>query len=77
METCYYCKGELESDVTTLHRQIKGEHFFFESVPVQICTQCGEKVFDSRDIKKIEDIIKNRKKADREVTVPIYSFKVA
>jgi YgiT-type zinc finger domain-containing protein len=77
METCYYCKGELKNDVTTLHRQKKGEHFFFENVPVQICTQCGEKVFDGRDIKIIEEIMKNKKQADREITVPVYSFKVA
>lgn len=76
-EICYYCRGSLKNGVTTLHKQKKGEHYIIEDVPVQICTKCGEKYFDSRDLKAIEKMIKNKGSVDREITVPVIKYKVA
>jgi YgiT-type zinc finger domain-containing protein len=77
MKTCYYCGGALEDSLTTLNRHKHGEHFIFEDVPSRTCSQCREHFYDSRVLEQIDELMKEKVKADRTITVPVFKFKVA
>jgi len=36
----------------------KGYHLFIERIPAYVCSQCGEKYFDEKETKAIQDMIK-------------------
>lgn len=77
MKTCYYCGGNIEDGTTTLKKQESGKHIFIEDVPARICTQCGERYFDSRVLQEIEEMMKAGAPIDRTINVPIMKYKVA
>jgi YgiT-type zinc finger domain-containing protein len=58
----------------TLHRKIKDNYLLIEDVPAGVCTQCGMRYYTANVLKTIEESIRGRQQAGREVTVPVYSF---
>ena len=73
-ETCEYCDGPIVEKRVTLYRQVKGEYMLIENVPAGVCTQCGTRYYAVNVLKTIEESIRGRRKAEREVLVPIYSL---
>ena len=73
-ETCEYCNGEIVEKRVTLHRKIKGNYVLLEDVPAGVCTQCGTRYYSANVLKTIEESIHGRRKAEREVLVPVYSL---
>lgn len=73
-ETCEYCDGPIVERRVTLHRQLKGEHILIENVPAGVCKQCGARYFAANVLKTINESIRGRRKAEREVLVPVYSL---
>jgi YgiT-type zinc finger domain-containing protein len=77
MSTCYQCKEELVEKTTTLHKKHKGKWFMIEDVPVSVCHRCGESYYDGPMMIKIEEMLEREAVADKEITVPVYKYKVA
>jgi YgiT-type zinc finger domain-containing protein len=73
-ETCEYCGGEIVEKKVTLHRKVKGEYILIENVPAGVCTQCGTRYFAANTLKIIEESVHGRRKAEREIVVPVYSL---
>ena len=73
-ETCEYCGGQIVEKKVTLHRKVKGEYVLIENVPAGVCTQCGTRYFAANTLKIIEESVHGRRKAEREVIVPVYSL---
>jgi YgiT-type zinc finger domain-containing protein len=73
-ETCEYCNGEIVEKRVTLHRKVKGNYVLLEDVPAGVCTQCGTRYYSANVLKTIEESIHGRRKAEREVLVPVYSL---
>ena len=73
-ETCEYCGGEIIEKRVTLHRKVKGNYVLIENVPAGVCTECGTRYFAANVLKIIEESVCGRKRASREVVVPVYAF---
>ena len=73
-ETCEYCGGDLVEKRVTLHRKVKGGYVIIEEVPAGVCSQCGTRYFAANVLKTVEESIRGRRKAQREVVVPVYSL---
>ena len=71
-ETCEYCSGKIVEKRVTLHRKIN--HKYIEDVPAGICTRCGTRYFTANVLKTIAENTRGRRKAERQVLVPIYSI---
>lgn len=73
-ETCEYCGGPIVEKRVTLHRKIKDCYGQIENVPAGVCRECGTRFFTANVLKTIQESIRGRRKADREVCMPVYSF---
>ncbi len=73
-ETCEYCGGQIEEKLVTLHRKVKGKHILIENVPAGVCRQCGTRYYAANVLKMIEERVRGRQKAARQVLVPVYSL---
>ncbi len=73
-ETCEYCGGKLVEKRVTLHRKVKGSYVLIENVPAGVCKECGMRYYAANVLKTIEERVRDRRKAEREVRVPVYSL---
>ena len=73
-ETCEYCGGPLVKKRLTLHRKARGNYVLIENVPAAVCAQCGTRYYGANVLKTIEESIRGRRKAEREVLVPVFSL---
>jgi YgiT-type zinc finger domain-containing protein len=37
----------------------KGYHLFIEKIPAYVCSQCGERYFEEKEVGAIQDMIKS------------------
>lgn len=73
-ETCEYCGGQIEEKLT-LHRKVRCKYILIENVPAGVCTQCGTRYYTPNVLKMIEERVRGRQKASRQVLVPVYSLR--
>ena len=73
-ETCEYCGGNIVEKRVTLHRKVTQGYAIIEGVPAGECTQCGARYYAANVLKTVEEAIRGRQKAQREITVPVYSM---
>ena len=73
-ETCERCGGAITERRVPLHRKIKGGYILIEDVPAGVCSKCGMRYYAANVLKTIEESIRGRRKAEREVLVPVYSL---
>ena len=73
-ETCEYCGGSIVEKRVTLHRKVNGNYVLIESVPAGVCRECGARNYTANVLKTIEESIRGRREAQREVLVPVYSL---
>lgn len=73
-ETCEYCGGSLVEKRVTLHRKARRQYVLIENVPAGVCTQCGTRYYAANVLKTIAESLRGRRKAEREVLVPVYSL---
>ena len=73
-ERCEYCKGVIREKKTDLSRRVREKYVVIENVPPGVCTECGTRYYSANVLKTIEETIAGRRKATREVRVPVYSL---
>lgn len=73
-ERCEYCDGPIIDRRVDLHRKVKGKSVLIENVPAGVCMKCGTRYYAANVLKTIEEIARGRRKAAREVLVPVYSL---
>ncbi|MEW6717543.1 MAG: YgiT-type zinc finger protein [Chloroflexota bacterium] len=73
-EACEYCGGPIVEKRVTLHRKVHGQYVLLENVPAGVCTQCGTRYYAANVLKTIEESLRGRRQAEREVLVPVYSL---
>jgi hypothetical protein len=44
-----------------------------ENVPAGVCTECGTRYYAANVLKTIEETVRGRREAEREIVVPVYS----
>ena len=73
-ERCEYCRGVIREKKSNLSRRVKRKYIVIENVPTGVCTECGVRYYSANVLKTIEEAIVGRRKAKREVRVPVYSL---
>lgn len=78
MNKCYFCKtGELKKKKVDIIRYWGNELIALNEVPALVCQQCGEKYFDAKVSKKIDERIQGalkRKASIEKIDVPVVQF---
>ena len=54
---CMYCKGQMKKGMAPIHIDRKGCHVTIDRVPAWVCTQCGEHLFEEKEVSAIQDLI--------------------
>jgi YgiT-type zinc finger domain-containing protein len=65
----------MEEKSITVDLRIGDKLFVVEEVPTKVCNQCGEKVFTPSIARKLQNLVKRRRKAPRTVNLPVFSLK--
>jgi YgiT-type zinc finger domain-containing protein len=73
-ERCEYCEGLIVEKLIDMSRKVEGKYVLIENVPAGVCTECGTRYFTANVLKTIEETIRGRRKAEREILVPVYSL---
>jgi YgiT-type zinc finger domain-containing protein len=73
-ETCERCGGRIVERRVTLHRKTRGGCVMIENVPAAVCGECGTRYYAANVLKSVQENIRCRRKADREVCIPVYSL---
>jgi len=73
---CHLCGGHMEERLTDQSVQEQGEWVLIRSVPTGVCTKCGEQVFCSQVLRRLEEILSQSKQRKPEVhiEVPVFAF---
>lgn len=56
---CLQCGGEMEKKTVPYSVDRKGYHLYLGEIPAFVCTRCGEKFFDEKEVAAIQDILRN------------------
>ena len=51
---CIYCKGKLIKGSAPFRVDRNGYHIAWESIPAWVCTQCGESLFEEKEVNHIQ-----------------------
>jgi YgiT-type zinc finger domain-containing protein len=51
---CLYCKGRLIRDTAPFSVDRNGYHITWEAIPAWVCSQCGEALFENREVDHIQ-----------------------
>ncbi len=55
---CLLCKGEMEKATVSYTVDRNGFHLFIKEIPAYVCSQCGEKYFEEKEVDAIQNMIK-------------------
>jgi YgiT-type zinc finger domain-containing protein len=75
--SCYFCIGKVVQQPTSVDFWWGDDLKIIENVPAGICTQCGEKYFDSPVYKQMERLATGSGEALRRLSVDVVRYSVA
>lgn len=55
--TCLFCSGNMERSSVSYSVDRKGYHLYIEKIPAYVCSQCGEKHFEEKEVQAIQNMI--------------------
>ena len=71
---CLMCKADsMVESTTTYFAQLSNCYVIIENVPCRECTQCGEVVFSSSVMERIDEIIDNIRDIASKIFIMDYS----
>lgn len=74
MTECYFCKGTTEIKNVNVDFRWEGKLSVIKDVPVEVCTQCGERYYSAETSKKIDDLVQSDKEPEKVLEVPVLEF---
>lgn len=77
MRTCYFCKGTVVSQSTSVDFWWGEELKIIENVPAGVCQQCGEKYFDSHVYRAMERLAQGTGSPIRRLSVDVMRYSAA
>jgi YgiT-type zinc finger domain-containing protein len=66
---CLLCKGKMEKKSVAYTVDRKGYHLFIEKIPAYVCSRCGEKYFEDKEVGAIQDMLKTFEKNLKRVSM--------
>jgi len=76
-ESCYFCKGKVVPQSTTVEFWWGDDLKIIENVPAGVCTQCGEKYVASPVYKHMERLAKGGSNTVRQFSVDVVRYSAA
>ena len=73
-EHCEYCNGAIAEKIVDLPRKVGKRYVLIKNVPAGVCMGCGTRYYAANVLKRIEAIVKGRKKAEKEIPMAVYSL---
>ena len=55
---CLFCGGEMGKKSVAYTVDRDGYHLFIKEIPAYVCSQCGEKFFEEKEVDAIQNMIK-------------------
>jgi len=74
MTECYFCKGTTEIKNVDVDFRWEGKLSVIKDVPVEVCTQCGERYYSAETSKKIDELVQSDKDPEKVLEVPVLEF---
>ncbi len=71
---CLLCGGETARQLVTAENWWGHDLTLVESVPADVCQQCGEQYFDVETCRALDRLRREPPPAERTITVPVYAF---
>ncbi len=75
-DDCFFCGGTVDEQLLPREIRWKEALLVFEDVPMGVCTQCGEKFLRPEVAKRIDTILRSRKRPIRTLQVPVYQYQM-
>lgn len=66
---CLLCKGEMEKTFVAYTVDRKGYHLFIERLPGHVCSQCGERYFEEKEVAAIQNMIRTLEEKIHDISV--------
>lgn len=73
-ERCEYCNGHIIEKKVDLPRKVAGKYILIKNVSVGACKECGTRYYSANVLKGIDAIVRKRKKAEKEISMAVYSL---
>jgi YgiT-type zinc finger domain-containing protein len=73
-ERCEYCNGLIVEKQVDLPRKVGERYVLIENVSAGVCTACGTRYYAANVLKTVEETIRGRRKAEREILMAVYSL---
>lgn len=73
MFECYFCKGKTEIKKVNVDFRWGKRLYVIKNVPVEVCSQCGERYYSAQVSKKLDELVEKKSKRPQEVLeVPVF-----
>jgi YgiT-type zinc finger domain-containing protein len=78
VDKCRFCKGKIEIKKADVDFRWGDKLFIIKDVPVEVCSQCGERYYSAEVSKKLDRLVKENssknKKPEKTIEVPIFTW---
>ncbi|OGE10144.1 hypothetical protein A3A60_00570 [Candidatus Curtissbacteria bacterium RIFCSPLOWO2_01_FULL_42_26] len=78
MSNCFFCKGKTEVRNVNVDFRWKDKLFVVKNVPLEVCSQCGEKYYSAQISKKLDEFVKKQAEAkirvQETIQVPVLNW---
>ena len=78
MNKCYFCKGKTKLKDIDVDFRWGDKLFVIKNVPVEVCSQCGERYYSAEVSKKLDNLVKKQElskvKPQQVIEVPVFNW---
>lgn len=78
MYKCYFCQGKTKIKKIDVDFRWGNKLFVVKNVPVEICSQCGEKYYSAKVSKKLDTLVKKQDskkfRPQETIEVPVFNW---
>lgn len=68
---CVHCKGRMERGAAPFCGARRGYHVQWDAIPAWVCTQCGEPLFETREVEEIERALDALDRASEQLVAAV------
>ena len=75
MSKCHFCKGTTKIKNIDVDFRWGDKLYVVKDVPVEVCTQCGERYYSAEISRKIVELVQSSKEPEQTINVPVLEFR--
>lgn len=78
MNKCYFCKGKTKIKNIDVDFRWGDKLIVVKNVPVEVCSQCGERYYSAEVSKKLDNLVKKQElskiRPQQIIEVPVFNW---